>query len=231
MLLTVACPSLIQRPFAFARTGGTLLRRRVSREVADPALVPFPSVSPLPSTKFWAYAKKRAFTLIPADLDTSADVIGAKLGRKRRLLLFLADACERASMPRLEEAQERGGSDIEKNSFLSVFYAQTRKPSRRRVGRGAKYAGIPKTWTFPYRPIAADERVARAHVYIVIAVTSLDLLTFVVISFAAIGTKVLSDAWNYAVHYSLDEASRLVTRVFIRAGDRRPDLWPGIKRA
>jgi len=77
----------------------------------------------------------------------------------------------------------------------------------------------------------ADERLIRTHVYIVIAVTSLDLLTFVVISFAAIGTKALSDAWNCAVHYSLDEASRLVARVFIRAGDRRPDLWPGIKLA
>jgi hypothetical protein len=76
-----------------------------------------------------------------------------------------------------------------------------------------------------------DERLVRAHVYVVIAVTSLHLLTFVVISFAAIGTKTLSDAWNCAVHYSLEEASRLMARVFIRVGDRRPDLWPGIKLA
>jgi len=131
MLLTAACPSSIQRPFAFARTGGALLRRRVSREVADPAVAgPFPSTSPLPSSKFWGYAKKRAFTLIRADLDTSADVIGANLARKRRfLLLFLADA------PRTRQAcvwKKRGNAE-EATLKRILFYPRFKCNTRRRV--------------------------------------------------------------------------------------------------
>jgi len=132
MLLTAA---LALRPFkgpSPSRAQAARCCDDACREVADPAVAgPFASASLLPSlppplpspapAKFWGYAKKRAFTLIRADLDTSADVIGANLGRKRRFLLsFLADAPRQACVWK-KRGNGIGGSDIEKNSFVSTF--------------------------------------------------------------------------------------------------------------